>query len=353
MTEDTPPASPNPGQLMEEAAVWFARMRGPEAEAHRPQFDAWLARGALHRAAYNRAGEIFSLGKFLREEANPASGGSSGEEEEPGRAVPGGRRAARLLPISLLAACLLLLIGWAVFARPDGRISGAERDIAGRSPSGTVASYASGAGTRTERLEDGSIVVLEPDSVLSVSFSPQRRHLRLERGAARFAVAHENRPFVVAAGDGTVTARGTVFEVRLAEGDRVTVHLLRGSVDVTMPAPGRGTTPTRRLQPGQSISYAGRDNRQDQAGPGPAPTPLRPMASTMRAFDRIRLADVIAQANAASPVRIRLADPALGKRLVSGQFRINDPRKLAERLAWIFDLRALPDTHGNIVLSGR
>ena len=45
------------GQLFEEAAAWFARMRGPDAEASRDEFEAWLARGALHRSAYNRAAD--------------------------------------------------------------------------------------------------------------------------------------------------------------------------------------------------------------------------------------------------------------------------------------------------------
>ena len=60
------------GQLFEEAAGWFARMRGPDAEASREEFEAWLARGALHRSAYNRAAEVFAMGKLLEEEETQA-----------------------------------------------------------------------------------------------------------------------------------------------------------------------------------------------------------------------------------------------------------------------------------------
>lgn len=52
--------------LREEAARWFTAMRGPEAEACRVDFEAWLARDVSHRAAYNRIAETFSLGKRLK-----------------------------------------------------------------------------------------------------------------------------------------------------------------------------------------------------------------------------------------------------------------------------------------------
>src|SRR3546814_19397737 len=50
-------------QLNREAIEWFARMRGDEAERHRASFERWLARGALHRSAYNRIANVYSEGK--------------------------------------------------------------------------------------------------------------------------------------------------------------------------------------------------------------------------------------------------------------------------------------------------
>src|SRR3546814_16667909 len=47
-----------------------------------------------------------------------------------------------------------------------------------------------------------------------------------------FNVEKDNRPFVVAAGNGTITALGTSFDVGLARDERVTVQLFEGSVDV-------------------------------------------------------------------------------------------------------------------------
>src|SRR3546814_6360827 len=68
-------------------------------------------------------------------------------------------------------------------------------------------------GRRNIRLADGSVVELDEGSELSTDFNKSRRELKLERGRARFEVAHEGRPFIVLAGGGSVTARGTVFDV--------------------------------------------------------------------------------------------------------------------------------------------
>ena len=57
------PASPE--DVRECAAMWFARMRRPDAAAFEKEFEAWLAISAEHRAAYNRMAETFSLGKNL------------------------------------------------------------------------------------------------------------------------------------------------------------------------------------------------------------------------------------------------------------------------------------------------
>lgn len=62
-TSDLPASG---GRLRDEAAEWFAVMRGPDAEVRRAEFEAWLERQAIHREAYNRIAETFSLGKALK-----------------------------------------------------------------------------------------------------------------------------------------------------------------------------------------------------------------------------------------------------------------------------------------------
>src|SRR5262249_26763022 len=61
----------------------------------------------------------------------------------------------------------------------------------------------------TLRLADGSQVILNSSTRLDVKLSDARREFRLVQGEAIFMVAEDSRrPFVVAAGDGAVTALG-------------------------------------------------------------------------------------------------------------------------------------------------
>lgn len=86
--------------------------------------------------------------------------------------------------------------------------------------------YRTGVGKRrTIVLTDGSQVLLNTDTAIALNWNEQERSITLRRGQALFTVAPDpNRPFSVETDDCTVTALGTVFEVRTErEATRVTV----------------------------------------------------------------------------------------------------------------------------------
>ncbi len=90
---------------------------------------------------------------------------------------------------------------------------------------------------RNVHLRDGSTITLGGRTKLLVTFSPQRRSINLVEGQAWFTVAHDSRwPFVVAAGDGTITAVGTAFLVT-RDFDRVVVTVTEGAVEVAARPP--------------------------------------------------------------------------------------------------------------------
>ena len=76
--------------------------------------------------------------------------------------------------------------------------------------------YASTIGqSRTIHLDDGSIVTLNSNSKIKVSYDVFARHINLLRGEAQFYVAKDiNRPFTVTAGAKSFTALGTIFNVQ-------------------------------------------------------------------------------------------------------------------------------------------
>lgn len=340
---------PRMGQLMQEASVWFARMRGPDAESYRSEFEHWLALGAAHRGAYNRAGEIFAMGRFLA--AEKAAADAPANDDEPTR--------WRWAAIAAGAAFLVSVAGWAVFQQgapvisPPGQIAGTTSTHV----SNQAQHYTTGIGERRSvKLADGSSVELDAQSELTVRFDSSKRELRLERGRARFDVAHETRPFVVQAGGGSVTARGTLFDVILGENKRVTVRLLRGAVDVERPNTGEASNALRaiaRLAPGETLSFASISPvALDKTSSGSQLHPLTPVVelSSVREFDRALLSTVIAEANQGSATSIRIFDPSIGTLRVSGRFRIDDADQVAERLAALFDLEAERTRTGEITL---
>lgn len=312
-------------QLMREAAGWFARMRGPEAEESREAFESWLRRGALHRGAYNRAAEIFAMGKMLTEE----------EAAKPLAAPRSRLRAAGVAAILLLLVGLvpLLTLGSESMFGPPAKTDG------GSALASSMVMTGPGE-RRTFTLADRSRIALQGDSSVRVEFGAERR-LELIRGEARFEVFHEVRPFIVHAGGGTVTARGTVFDVALGLERRVTVRLIQGSVDVKLPitsASAPSDPQLRRMRPGNFLSFAAQQPGTGKMS-GKSSTVSQGRSAIVREYEAIAIAQLVEEANRASPVPIRLGDPSIGPQKVSGRFRIDDPLLLAERLAILFDLR--------------
>lgn len=301
-------------RLDEEAAMWFARMRGPDAEVQRAAFEAWLARGAAQRSAYNRAADVFAMGKLL---ADP--------ESVPTR--PLGRTRVNALALCALGVIAVGALGVMQILSPSDP---ARQEIA--APVAQRETYATIAGeTRTVSLADGSTLVLGPDSQVAIAFDSAGRRLRLLQGQARFDVAHEPRPFVVFAAGGSITARGTIFEVLLRRAGRVDVRLLEGQVDVALPRRAQEAPVVRRLQQGERIEF-------ETGIAASALAPLPPSAPTgARDYDGVTVAALVSAANRGAARPIRLADPALGERRVSGRFRIDDTALLAERLAVLYD----------------
>ncbi|MBT2246839.1 FecR domain-containing protein [Sphingobium sp. BHU LFT2] len=342
MMEDTDPPRRH-GQLREEAADWFAIMRNPEeAEVRRKEFDAWLARGALHRAAYNRIAETYSIGKRLKDP--PEDDPLIPDQEAPGddirQSPPKPKTKMRALLILAMLGAVALVTHWA---------SGSSRDEL-KHPSfatGTVPAtsdrlsqkLATAVGEiRSFQLEDGSVVALDTNSLVLVDFDSQRRNLRLVRGRARFTVAHENRLFTVRAGRGAIIARGTIFDVNLSSDNRVFVRLVRGAVDVEVEGTKQGRSQKAvHLLPGQQVEL-GKENtvlpievtktRADDAH----------WPEGMKEFTNIRLGDLFIEVNRYARIPLVAETSDIDELRVSGNFRITDSERLARNLGDLMGL---------------
>lgn len=333
VSDDMTPDAPGPGTLAE-AERWFVRLRTSDCSAaERAEFERWRCH-ARHAAAYARTERLWqSMDGLAADPQLQALSMQALRATDPRRRP---RRTGWRMPLAAaaaVAACALAL-GFAL-----GLFEPAPAPVV----------YATGPDQRGHavRLDDGSRLLLNVDTAVSVSMAGDRRLLTLERGEAVFAVAHDpRRPFRVEAGNGSVTALGTRFQVR-REPAQVTVTLFEGSVALDRPDTGEH----RRLAPGDQAIYA-------DAG---TPVALRMVdTDVVGSWTRERLlfratplAEVVAEVNRYADAPLRLEDPALGTLPVSGTFPIGDSQSVALALQVLLPIRVEEDGGGGLGLHPR
>ena len=316
----------------QEAADWFARLRGPDVDASRAAFEQWYA-VPEHSAAYEHLARTWDQAKFL---ANTPTGRARNLD----LARPGHRRGRAIA----LGAGALLAASFAVLLL--GRLTPQDR-LPGTAAPPVVA--AATHAPRTIALADGSQVILDRAARIEIAFDGAVRRVRMLAGRARFDVAHDTaRPFVVEAEGGSVIAHGTMFDVAVAPGG-FDVALLRCTVDVRDGGPG-APAHVQRLVSGQKVALRGGALAQPVAMTALDTQWAQPVLD----FDATPLADAVAAFNRTSRRVVRIDPAAAGRLRVTGTFRRDDPETFAGALAATFDLRVRhnPDASLTLVSSG-
>lgn len=183
-----------------------------------------------------------------------------------------------------------------------------------------LADYTTGVGERRiVTLSDGSSVLLNAGSALSVDLSEGRRSLVLHEGQATFTVAHDaDRPFVVEARSGRTRAVGTVFDIDIRP-DEVVVTVVEGKVAITTDA-----VP-------EKVVVANGDERVRYASG--APSDAEAIDSDIETawrrgkliFDRRSLGDVVSEIERYRGGQIVIVNDRLRELAVTGVFDLSDP----------------------------
>lgn len=314
----------------EEAAAWFARRRDG-ACGEDAAFAAWRDQSDAHARAYAAVERDWKDWRQLRASVRMrAMTAAAMDATAPARQRTSARRWVPLLAAAGLAAIVVL---------------GGIRLLPALLHPASVA-YSTGVGEqRTERLPDGTRIVLNTQTALEVRYVRGQREVRLERGEAMFDVVHDaKRPFVVSAAGGRIIDLGTEFAVRDEDGT-ARVTLLHGLVEVATAAG------TRRLVPGEQAHFG--------AGvPGVQVREVDTAAATSWTHGRLDftnwpLSRVVAEANRYSTVKLRLGDPSLDRLPVAGSLRTGDNLVIANSLAATFSLRVARHDAKEIVLMPR
>lgn len=214
----------------------------------------------------------------------------------------------------------------------------------------TTVEYATRVGEiRTEKLADGSRVILDTDTQIRVAFTGKVRQITLLQGQAHFDVAHNAaRPFKVTFGKGTVTAIGTSFDVTAFANSKM-VTLLGGRIAVEGPANPTGNADRAVLHPGQQVTL-----RSDGRLTPPSTVDLDSVSSWQRGridLADLTLGDALAQVNRYSATKIIVREPSLANSRVSGVFRVGDVNAVATALCAYFDLKVVERTSEAIVIA--
>lgn len=322
----------------EAAAAWDARLRGGKAGVrdHRA-FQAWLQEEPAHQAAHDRLQAALRL---LRRHADLPELSALRDEARNGVNAGKRRRIASILSVAMGVAASLLLF---VVMPATDRGAAVLAQLRGESI------YATAPGESTKvTLADGSVVTLDSDTRMAVRLAPARRDIVLLRGRALFRVAKDAaRPFVVSAGSRSITALGTVFDVRVSPRE-LRVTLAEGSVAVRPLAAGRGAR-QQILKP-----------RQQLVASGSAAPVLRTVdvdnalawADRQFFFEDEPLGTAIDEINRYADLKM-IVDPAVAQLRISGMFRASDQDDFIEALKLTVPVDVKRDDEGRLVVSPR
>lgn len=285
-------------QVREEAIAWLVRLRDSSDVQDHEAFTDWYSADSRHADIYDEVVASW-------DRTGPASLTPAGEAYRQGmlakKAKPG--RFMMLAAVSCILIALVLVCLHALNAAGNPKHAD---------------EIASGIGeTRTLALPDGSKVTLDASSVVIVDYNGHQRHLRLQRGRARFDVAHDPaHPFIVSAGNGDVIAHGTIFDVDL-QGQKMTVSLLRGSVEVKR---HRDSREGQFLVPGQSASVDG----GGPSRPAPVSANARDWSTGALSFSNAELSEVALLANRHAAKGILIIGPDARQLKFTGTVKAGD-----------------------------
>ncbi len=321
-------------EVRAQAEVWYARLMAPDCSAQeREGFEQWRAQSG-HAEAF-AATERLLAGVDVLAVNDPRMESLMQRARTRPTASPHSPRRWRIWAVAAsvaIAVALGLRFGPVLLNGPE------------------PVQYATAGQGRTIALADGSRVRLDVASRIAVSLGSKRRSVELLQGRVVFDVAHDAaRPFVVRAGDGSVTAVGTRFQVQ-REGDGVMVTLAEGIVAVSRQSTQDGKQHETRMRPGEQLEWSDRN-----VGWTMHPVDTKAVLSWTRGrliFRGTHLAEVVAEVNRYSTRKLVLADPSLADLPVHGNFLAGDTGAVVAALKAVLPVR-VDDTGREIRLHRR
>ncbi|MFC7292847.1 FecR family protein [Hirschia litorea] len=312
------------------AQEWFLLINsGSASEQQYRALDQWLEQDIKHKQAFESIRALWmsldlveDIESFLPVEP----------EEAPRRGAANWLMGARAMTAAaFLIGCGVIISTGSLF---DG--FGNEETESLNATAGAVLQFATLTGKiQNIELEDGSLVKLDAESELTVTFSDKKRYVNLLKGRAFFDVAKdEARPFIVDTGENLVTVKGTAFDIRKSVND-VRVSVLEGVVDVSK-AKDPSNEILVQLLPGKqmlakidgSLKEVRSFDKDKQTG----------WTKGHLSFSQARLEDIIIDANKYRDNKIVLSEQSIGDLLFTTSFDIEQSDQMLEGVVYVHGL---------------
>ena len=328
------------------AADWFVRLQSTEVSLEETlAWQAWLHESPLNAQAFARIEEISDVMRHVA--APPAASMRELARDRYDASVPiknwkrPRMRRRSWLTLGAAASIAAAALTFAFFKTPA-----------------ETTTFATAIGeTSNVSLSDGSIIALGGDTQIRVALSENLRAIELTRGEALFKVAKDAaRPFKVSAGNATIIAVGTEFNVE-RDSDRAVVSVTEGRVEVK---PDAGLLPVSLLQGFKPKLRSVHVNAGQQTTAGSAgieePTKMEEPATGWQighlAFRLQPLRYVLEDVNRYAHKPIVLENESMGTLVITGTVERENIGGWVKSLEHAFDLEATEEAD-QIVLRAR
>lgn len=339
-------------QMYEEASLWVARLdrglSGEETEALR----RWLDRSASHRHCLLELADLWdrmdSL-SVLSELFDPPVAQAKNTRSS-GRAV--WAVAASILALVAAVTLLMPTAPWNEAAVEDGPMASSET-------SDTL--YETGIGAHsTVNLPDGTKMLLNTNTQVSVRYSNDERLLVLKRGELHVEVVHDKqRPLRVQAAGRVVEAVGTAFNVYLKDNQSFDVIVTDGRVHVkplfeNRSDKGGEAEPSEEVQElveGQKLSIGAGQSAGVEAIEESAMNDRLSWRDGTLVFRGETLRDALDELGRYTPTTFKVADSRINDVRIAGLYKAGDVEGLLSALKENFNINHRHTDDGVIELS--
>ncbi len=325
--------------LKQQAIDWLVRLRSDDlGETEMVAFANWLAQDHAHSEAFAAAENLFDelvlAGKGAAFDANKQDDSEQEIENvvisprKLGSKRVGERVTVRWLVYSIaLAAVWLLIVILRLQIPPQSQML-----------NHYLSDYHTKTGELREiQLSDGSHLLLNTHTAVSVDFNASLRQVTLHHGQVRFNVAKdEKRPFEVNSDGLAIRALGTVFDVYQRPGE-VSVTVQEHAVAIRIRFDAELQLATVNVQQGQQLQY-----HSGEKMPKPEAVELSQITAWQhqRLFiNDLTLGEFINELSRYRIGRIFLSDEKLNNLRITGVFSLEHPEDVLSSVRKVLNLK--------------